>query len=73
MSLGENVRRLRQALGLTQIELAKRCGTFHPRISAIENGQANPTLDTLTVLATELGTTVEKLLKPSKAKACPKS
>jgi transcriptional regulator with XRE-family HTH domain len=45
----------RMELGLSQRELAERVGTSQNRIYLIENGETNPTLDTLQKLADILG------------------
>ncbi len=44
----------RQALGLTQRELAEKSGVQQSEISRIERGSANPTLQTVHVLAKSL-------------------
>ena len=62
MSLAENVRYFRTRAGLTQAELAERCGTQHASISHIENGRGNPTLLTMMKIAEQVGTTVDRLL-----------
>jgi len=49
----------RLELGLSQRELAGRIGTSQNRIYPIENGEANPTLDTLQRLADVLGLALE--------------
>lgn len=41
----------RQRAGLSQVQLAEQSGVGQSEISRIENGQANPTLDTLDRLA----------------------
>jgi len=41
--------------GLTQAELARRAGTSQARISELERGEANPTVDTLARIAGALG------------------
>ena len=46
---GEQVRRARERLGLSQDELAVRCSTHRNYIGGIERGERNPTL--LKVLA----------------------
>lgn len=45
----------RQMLGLTQRELARRSGVQQSEISRIEQGDANPTFQTIHVLARALG------------------
>jgi len=53
--LAENVRRLREAKGLSQGALAADAGIYQELISRIENGAANPELDTLGKIAAALG------------------
>jgi transcriptional regulator with XRE-family HTH domain len=55
------VRALRQAQGLTQEDLAERCGLFRTYMSRIETGVANPTLTMIHALATSLGVPVAAL------------
>ncbi len=57
--LGMSVLEKRLELGLSQRELAGRIGTSQNRIYLIENGEANPTLDTLQRLAEVLGLALE--------------
>jgi transcriptional regulator with XRE-family HTH domain len=45
----------RRMVGLTQRELAKRSGVQQSEISRIEQGDANPTFQTMHVLARSLG------------------
>lgn len=45
----------RQALGLTQRELAEKAGVQQSEISRIEQGNANPTFQTMYALARALG------------------
>jgi predicted transcriptional regulator len=44
---GDDLRRWRQALGLTQAEVAKRAGVSQPLIARIEKGTVDPRLSTL--------------------------
>jgi transcriptional regulator with XRE-family HTH domain len=53
--LAKNVRRLRLAKGLSQDALAADAGVFQKLISGIENGRANPEVDTLDKIAAALG------------------
>ncbi len=61
--LGDNVNRLRRERALTQEQLAERAGMRQPRIAAIERGDGNPRLDTLTRLAIALEVPVWTLLR----------
>lgn len=56
---------MRKALGLSQQELAKRCGVSRQTINAIENNKYDPTLALAFALARELGTTVDALFIPA--------
>lgn len=49
------VKDLRDAAGLTQVELAKLAGTSQPTIAAYESGSKSPTLRTLSRLAAAAG------------------
>ena len=62
MEIGKRVRTRREALGLTQNELAGELGVTHQHISRIEGGHAVPSLDLLVGLARKLGTTSDWLL-----------
>ena len=54
----------RLARGLSQQELANRCGVSRQTINAIENNKYDPTLALAFKLAQELGTTVDELFTP---------
>jgi len=61
--LGENLKRIRTRKGVTQIEIAKKLAVNRSFVSNIENGKTNPTLSTITNLASALGVSVNELLK----------
>ncbi|BCZ88356.1 hypothetical protein TthAA37_01650 [Thermus thermophilus] len=52
--VGQNLRRLRQAKGLTLFGLAAKAGVAKSLLHALEAGHANPTLATLWALAQAL-------------------
>ena len=54
LTVGRLVRKHRKSMGLSQEELAERCGIFRTYLSRIENGTANPTLLVLESLALAL-------------------
>ena len=54
----------RKELGLSQEELAKRCGVPRQTINAIENQKYDPSLPLAFQLARILGTTVDALFLP---------
>ena len=61
----ENViRALRKERGISQEELAKRCGVTRQTVNAIENNKYDPTLVLAFRLAREMGTTVDQLFRP---------
>jgi transcriptional regulator with XRE-family HTH domain len=60
--VGENVRRIRGQLGVTQEELAERSGFSQQYISDLERGRRNPTVVTLFELAQALETTPVRLI-----------
>ncbi len=64
--LASNVRVLRHAQGVSQEELAARCGLHRTYVGSIERGERNATLSTLEVLASVLGITVPQLLTPQR-------
>jgi transcriptional regulator with XRE-family HTH domain len=55
---GKCVRELRQERNLSQVEFGERCGFYQTYLSRIENGQANPTLNAMEVIANALGLTI---------------
>lgn len=62
--VGENVRRTRQAAGMTQEEFAERSGFSQQYISDLERGRRNPTVVSLYEMATALGASVADLVSP---------
>ena len=58
------IREKRKELGLSQDELARRCGVSRQTINAIENNKYDPTLALAFHLARELDTAVEGLFRP---------
>lgn len=58
------IRDLRREQGLSQEELARRCGVSRQTINAIENNKYDPTLSLAFRLAAELQLTVDALFHP---------
>lgn len=56
------LRRIRERLGLTQLEVAISAGLTPATVSRLENGHQAPNLATVHALAVALHTTVETLL-----------
>jgi transcriptional regulator with XRE-family HTH domain len=64
--VGERLRRLRRAAGLTLRELASRAGLDLSTVHKLEQGRIdNPRLNTLVALAEALGVTVAALVEGS--------
>ncbi len=54
--LGSEIRARRQELGLAQYQVAKKAKLQQSRVSDVELGKGNPTLETLDAIARVLGT-----------------
>ena len=59
------IREKRKERGMSQEELARRCGVSRQTINAIENNKYDPTLSLAFHLARELETTVDQLFHPA--------
>lgn len=59
------IRTRRKEQGISQEELARRCGVTRQTVNAIENNKYDPTLSLAFRLAQELGTTVDQLFRPT--------
>lgn len=59
------IRYKRKQQGLSQEELAKKCGVSRQTVNAIENNKYDPTLALAFSLAKELKTTVDELFTPA--------
>ena len=64
VTLGQRVRHLRRARGLTLAQLAARVGGASSALSMIENGRREPRLSLLQSLAAALDVPLEELLRP---------
>lgn len=53
-AFGQQVRRLRQAKGFSQEELAERCGLHRTYVGAVERGERNLSLQSMARLAKAL-------------------
>ena len=62
MNLGRRIKERRQALELTQQQLAEVIGLTPQHISAIEQDKRAPSLSSLAKIAEELGVTVDFLM-----------
>ena len=62
--LGNNIRQLREARGLTQQQIARVAGVPRPTWANLESGAANPTLAVLIKVAAALQVSLEELISP---------
>jgi transcriptional regulator with XRE-family HTH domain len=62
-SLGDRIKSCRQALGLTQEELARRADISKGFLSEVENNSRNLSADNLMKLARELKVSLDYLMK----------
>lgn len=61
--IGETIKKRRELLGLLQPQLAAISGVSRRTIQLVENGKANPSLETLLKIADPLGLTIELAVK----------
>ena len=65
VDMENTIRERRKKLGLSQEELAKKCGVSRQTVNAIENNKYDPTLVLAFSLARELQVTVDTLFVPT--------
>lgn len=61
--LGENMKKIRLAKGMTQGDICRALDVDRAYISNVESGNKNPTLSTITKLAKALSVSIDELLK----------
>jgi len=61
--LGANIRKYRDALGLSQEELADRCGLHRTYVGSVERGERNVSLENIVLLARALNEAPAALLE----------
>ena len=66
-NLAANIRRLREARGLSQQRSAELSGIPRPTWASLETGSANPTLAVLTKAANALNVSIEELIGPPRS------
>src|SRR5919199_2698097 len=64
VTLGQRLRHLRRAKGLTLDQLSAAVGRAPSQLSLIENGKREPKLSVLQAIAAALGVGVQDLLRP---------
>lgn len=62
MGVGDNIKQLREAKGISQRQLAREAGVSQPLLCQIERGTKNPSLSVGLALAGALGVRVERLI-----------
>jgi transcriptional regulator with XRE-family HTH domain len=62
--VGRNAARIRKERGLTQEQLAERCGLSQQYLSGLEQGRRNPTIVTIYEIANALGVSHIDLVTP---------
>lgn len=65
MSVGENIRLIREEKSLTQAYVARRVGISQAMLCQIERGTKNPSLQVGKEIADVLGCNLERLLEAS--------
>ncbi|HSV62341.1 MAG TPA: helix-turn-helix transcriptional regulator [Chthoniobacterales bacterium] len=61
---GDNLRRQRKALGISQEDLADKAGLHRTYIGSVERGERNVSIDNIERLASAVGATIQQLLQP---------
>lgn len=61
--IGEYIRKKRQALGWSRVELAARCGLSQSYVRYLEQGERKPKIETLQKVAKGLGVSFEEIAK----------
>ena len=63
-TIGENIKKARNKLGLTQDDLVRKSGVKHTTLTKIEsNVVVKPSVQTVAKIAKALGVTMEELVK----------
>lgn len=63
MSIGENIRRLREEKGMSQAYAAEKAGISQAMLCQIERGTKNPSLQVSLEIAKLLGCTIEDIVR----------
>lgn len=72
-AIGDRLREERMKAGLSQRELARRLGLSASMISQLEAGQSKPSVGTLYSIVTELGLSLDQIIRGSEDGAEPRS
>lgn len=63
ISIGNNIKKLRNQKGLTQKELAEKCNLSRSYLADLERDRYNPSLESLKLIANSLGVSLSFLLE----------
>lgn len=61
---GQNLRRYRRVLGISQEDLAEKAGLHRTYIGSVERGERNVSIDNMERLAMAVDATIQQLLQP---------
>ena len=67
--VGKNIRRLREAKGMTQEQLAEKLNVTRQAVSNWENEKTQPDIDTLHKISQELDASIEELIYGTKPRS----
>lgn len=67
--IGHRLREERMRAGLSQRELARRCGLSASLISQLESGQSRPSVGTLYTIVTELSVSLDRMIRGEQPEA----
>lgn len=63
MSIGENIKCMRELRGMKRSELIEKSGVSSAQLGRIEKGeQKNPTIETLVAISTALNTSIDEMV-----------
>lgn len=63
MNIGNNIAALRKSKGLTQEQLAEKCGVSRQSVTKWETGESEPTIERLIILSDVFEVTVDEIIK----------
>ena len=63
--LGDNIKKFREDLKISQRELGRRINKTGQFISLVEQGKSNPSVEVLNKISNELGVSIDELIKDS--------
>jgi transcriptional regulator with XRE-family HTH domain len=69
LMFGDNLKRLRKARGLTQLQLSEAAGVKRQSIANYESSRNYPSLDNLITIADFFGVSIEEIVRQGKSPA----